>query len=125
MSKTMKRARCLLAFLAAAVLAFALAGTALAADPPSTPSITIETTSTTGEAAIDTTAYTWYRILEADIEEDPSQSGPDQSGGKVAYYVDTQDKVDARRWLQKSAEQGNEDAKKELQNLLNKNSIII
>ena len=36
-----------------------------------------------------------------------------------------QDKVDARRWLQKSAEQGNEDAKKELQNLLNKNSIII
>ena len=34
-----------------------------------------------------------------------------------------QDKVDARRWLQKSAEQGNEDAKKELQNLLNKNSI--
>ena len=28
-----------------------------------------------------------------------------------------QDKVDARRWLQKSAEQGNEDAKKELQNL--------
>ena len=27
-----------------------------------------------------------------------------------------QDKVDARRWLQKSAEQGNEDAKKELQN---------
>lgn len=36
-----------------------------------------------------------------------------------------QDKVDARRWLQKSAEQGNEDAKKELQNLLNKNSIKI
>ncbi len=95
MTKAMKRARYLLAFLAAAILAFALAGTALAADPPSTPSITIETTSTTGEAAIDTTAYTWYRILEADIEEDPSQSGPDQSGGKVAYYVDTQDKVDA------------------------------
>ena len=36
-----------------------------------------------------------------------------------------QDKVDARRWLQKSAEQGNEDAKKELQNLLNQNSIKI
>ena len=36
-----------------------------------------------------------------------------------------QDKVDARRWLQKSAEQGNEDAKKELQYLLNKNSIKI
>lgn len=36
-----------------------------------------------------------------------------------------QDKVDSRRWLQKSAEQGNEDAKKELQNLLNKNSIKI
>ena len=36
-----------------------------------------------------------------------------------------QDKVDAWRWLLKSAEQGNEDAKKELQNLLNKNSIII
>ena len=36
-----------------------------------------------------------YHLLEADIEEDPSQSGPDQRGGKVAYYVDTQDKVDA------------------------------
>ena len=36
-----------------------------------------------------------------------------------------QDKVDARRWLQKSAEQGNEDAKKELQSLLNNNSIKI
>lgn len=39
--------------------------------------------------------------------------------------VSPQDKVDSRRWLQKSAEQGNEDAKKELQNLLNKNSIKI
>ena len=90
MSKTMKRARCLLAFLAAAVLAFALAGTALAAEDPS---ITIKATSTTGEAAIDSTAYTWHQIMEADIEESPTQDGATQSDGKVAYYVTTQDRA--------------------------------
>ena len=91
--KTMKRARYLFAFLAAAVLAFALAGTALAVNNPSEPSITIKTTSTTDEAYTDTTAYTWYRIMEADIDVDPTQHGTSQIGGEVAYYVTTSDRA--------------------------------
>ena len=59
----------------------------------STPSITIVAQSNSGTASSDTTSYTWYRILEAEIGEDPTQSGTSQSGGKVAYYVDSQDKA--------------------------------
>ena len=69
----------------ALVVVAAMAVTAFAA---STPSITIYTPANSGAALTDTTEYTWYRIFEADIEEDPSGS-PEQSGGKVAYYVDT------------------------------------
>lgn len=53
-----------------------------------TPSITITTTSKDSEAAVDTTAYTWYRILEADIGSDPENNGVSQSGGAVSYHVD-------------------------------------
>ena len=60
-----------------------------------TPSITITTTSKDTEAAVDTTAYTWYRILEADIGSDPESNGVNQSGGAVSYYTDSQTKADA------------------------------
>ena len=62
----------------------------------STPSITITSTSSTDEAAKDETAYTWYRILEADIGADPNLSNPPhQSGGAVSYYTDSQTKATA------------------------------
>lgn len=62
---------------------------ALAADP-STPSITINASSTAADGGkVDTTAYTWYRILEADITTDPTNNGAAQSDGKVAYYTDS------------------------------------
>ena len=54
----------------------------------STPSITITSTSKASEAAVDTTEYTWYRILEADIGSDPENNGVSQSGGAVSYHVD-------------------------------------
>ncbi len=59
----------------------------------STPSITIVTTSTSDEGYVDTTAYTWYRIFDATIDEDPTSNGATQSGGKVAYTVDSAAKV--------------------------------
>ena len=83
----MKRTRRMLSFVLALVMCLAMGITAFAA---SDPSITIKTTSTDEEAQKDTTEYTWYRIFEADIEEDPSQSGAMQSDGKVTYYVTTQ-----------------------------------
>ena len=62
---------------------------------PSTPSITINAASETGEGATDTAVYTWYRILEADSAEDPTQSGATQTRGKVAYYVTTEARATA------------------------------
>ena len=56
-------------------------------------SITITAASDSEEAQTDTAVYVWYRILEADIEEDPESEDPDQTGGKVAYYTDSADKV--------------------------------
>lgn len=82
-----------MALVLAAVMVMAMGMTAFAADTPSTPSITIHTTSDTGEGQSDTTTYTWYRIFEADIETDPTQSGAAQSGGAVAYYVTTQERA--------------------------------
>lgn len=61
----------------------------------STPSITITSTSKTAEAAVDTTAYTWYRILEADIGSDPESNGVSQSGGAVSYHTDSAAKAEA------------------------------
>lgn len=61
----------------------------------STPSITITSGASAAEAQTDTTSYTWYRIFEAEIETDPTNSGPTQSGGAVAYYVDSQTKATA------------------------------
>ncbi len=61
----------------------------------STPSITITTTSKAAEAAVDTTSYTWYRILEADIGKDPTSNDVYQSGGSVSYHTDTQAKATA------------------------------
>ena len=55
----------------------------------STPSITITSTSKEAEAAVDTTEYTWYRILEADIGSDPTMNGVSQSGGAVSYHTDS------------------------------------
>ena len=76
------------------MLTLSVASVAFAADPtPSTPSITINASSTATEGQTDTTAYTWYRIFEADIATDPTQSGATQTDGKVAYYVDSQDKA--------------------------------
>ena len=89
----MKRVRKIAALLLAAVMVMAMGSAAFAAEQPSTPQITIHTTSDTDEGAADTTQYTWYRIFEADIETDPSQEGPSQSGGEVAYYVTTQDRA--------------------------------
>ena len=67
-------------------------GTGETTNPPasnSTPSITIKTTSKTAEAERDETAYTWYRILDADIGNDPSINDVYQSGGRVSYHVET------------------------------------
>ncbi len=61
----------------------------------STPSITIKSTSKPAEAAKDTTEYTYYRILEADIGTDPSINDVYQSGGAVSYYTDDEDKAAA------------------------------
>ena len=61
----------------------------------STPSITIESTSKEAEAATDTTQYTWYRILEADIGSDPESNGVSQSGGAVSYHVDDSSRATA------------------------------
>nr|AHF25383.1 putative LPXTG-motif cell wall anchor domain protein [uncultured bacterium Contig20b] len=61
----------------------------------STPSITIKTTSKDGEAAVDTTQYTYYRILEADIGTDPQINDVYQSGGAVSYHTDSQAKATA------------------------------
>ena len=92
----MKHFKKVMALLLAMVMVLAMGTTALAADPeptPSDPSITIVTSSVTGEASTDTTQYTWYRIFEADIAVDPTQNGSSQLNGQVAYYVDTQDKA--------------------------------
>ncbi len=64
---------------------------------PSTPSITINAASETGEGATDTAVYTWYRILEADIAQDPTMDtdGVKQKDGKVAYYVTTEARATA------------------------------
>ena len=90
----MKQFKTLVALVLALMLTLSVASVAFAADPaPSTPSITIKASSTAAEGQTDTTAYTWYRIFEADIAADPTQSGATQTDGKVAYYVDSQDKA--------------------------------
>lgn len=63
-------------------------------------SITINPPANTGNTSsgtqTDSTQYTWYRIFEADIEKDPSGTvAGGQTGGSVAYYVDTQAKATA------------------------------
>ena len=92
----MKKMKKIMALVLAAVMVMAMGMTAFAADPPTpptTPSITIHTTSDSAEGQEDTTTYTWYRIFEADITKDPTQDGPSQSDGAVAYYVTTQDRA--------------------------------
>lgn len=89
----MKHIKKITALMLAMVLAMAMSMTVLAAEP-STPSITITAASTAAEGQTDTTEYTWYRILDADIAEDPTSSGATQSDGKVSYYVTTQDRAD-------------------------------
>ena len=73
---------------------------AQATHPPydSVPSITIKTTSNADEAAKDETAYTWYRILEAEVGSDPTSQGSNnesQSGGAVSYFTDSETKANA------------------------------
>ncbi len=70
-------------------------GTTTPTATTSTPSITITTTSKDTEAAVDTTSYTWYRILEADIGKDPTINDVYQSGGSVSYHTDTQARATA------------------------------
>ena len=82
-----KLSKKLLALVLAGAMVFAMGITAFAADEPSTPEIIITTTSENGEGDADTTEYTWYRIFEADIAEDPTQNGAAQSEGKVAYFL--------------------------------------
>ena len=79
----------------AMVMAFGLTATNVFANEPtpSTPSITIHADSSADEAQKDTTSYTWYRIFEADIQEAPQQTDATQTGGKVAYYVNSAEKV--------------------------------
>ncbi len=83
----MKKFKRLFALAVAAALVATMSITAFAA-----PSITIKTTSTSAEASADTTAYTWYRILDASIEEDPT-GAPAQTGGKVSYFVTASDRA--------------------------------
>lgn len=89
----MKKTKKVLALVLAMVLCMSIGMPAFAA--PSAPSITIEASSTQEEGEADTTSYTWYRIFEADIAEDPTSQGATQSGGKVSYYVDSQAKATA------------------------------
>ena len=87
----MKKMKKILALVLAAAMTLAMSTAALAADL-STPEITINAASTSAEGQTDITEYTWYRIFEADIAEDPTQSGAAQSEGKVAYFTDSPDK---------------------------------
>ena len=61
----------------------------------STPSITIIPTSDEAETQSDTTTYTWYRILDANIGTDPISTDASQNGGAVSYHTDSAEKADA------------------------------
>lgn len=92
----MKKFRKALAAMTTAALVLGMTGmTAFAADP----SITINSAAVANEAESDTTVYTWYQILEAAIEEDPTQNGATQSEGKVSYFVTTEDRANALKAL--------------------------
>ena len=61
------------------------------------PSITIIPNNTAGETESLAIDYTWYRILEADIDTDPAvaqATGATTTEGVVAYYVTTQARAD-------------------------------
>ena len=93
--KSLKKILAVVMVLTMIVALGATAYAAPAATTPSTPSITITATSENAQAQTDTTVYTWYRILDAEIEEDPTNSDAVQSGGKVSYSVDSQAKATA------------------------------
>ena len=61
-------------------------------------SITINAASTTTDGAADTTEYTWYQILEADIQtaaDVNETTGATTTAGQAVYYVTTQARADA------------------------------
>lgn len=68
-----------------AIMMMAMAVTANAA------SITITSTTTDAVTATETTEYSAWMLLNADIGEAPTQDDAEQTGGKVAYYTTSSD----------------------------------
>ena len=77
----MKNLKKIMAVAIVAIMMMALGATAFAA------SITIKSQAPSGEADTETTEYSAWMLLNADIETAPTQSGATQSDGKVAYYT--------------------------------------
>ena len=74
-----------MALVLVAVMMMAFAVTANAA------SITITSTTTDAVTATETTEYSAWMLLNADIGEAPTQDDAEQTGGKVAYYTTSSD----------------------------------
>ena len=72
-------------------------GTLYTRTGPAQPSITIIPNNTEGDTQSLEIDYTWYRILEADIDTDPTvtqATGATSTPGTAAYYVTTQARAD-------------------------------
>lgn len=82
----MKSLKKMMALVIAMVMMVAMASTAMAA------SITITSTTDTDATATETTEYTWYQILRADMDSDITTDNTtgQVSGEGVAYYVETE-----------------------------------
>jgi len=88
----MKHIKKVFAFALTLVMAFALALPAFAEGDPS---ITINSTADSGETGSETTVYTYWKILDADIDTDvtvSSETGDNSTPttGVVAYFVTTE-----------------------------------
>lgn len=112
----MKKMKKIMALALAMVMVLAMSMTAFASDPdtgtggdtpaattPGTPSITIKPNNSTDVTTSTTIKYTYYKILTASIDTDPTVGldGATTEDGKVAYYVENADQADAIKGLKK------------------------
>ena len=91
----MKHMKHLLTAALAILLALVVAAPALA--DPGTPGITIKPNNDDESTESIAITYTYYKILNADIDTDPvvAEDGSTTTHGKVAYYVENQAQADA------------------------------